>query len=56
MKEILNKEELLKCDLNEKVIYNNEVYHIEEIHQSSIRKYVILEHIKKHEYKEIDIE
>lgn len=56
MKEILNKEELLKCDLNEKLIYNNEVYCIEEIHQSSIRKYVILENTKKHEYKEIDIE
>ena len=55
IKEIKEKEKLFKCDLNEKIIYRDVIYYIEEIHLSNTNKYVILENLKG-EYIQIDID
>lgn len=53
MKVIANKEELLKCSLDDKVVYENEIYYIEEIHQSFGNKYVIIQNASTTDYIEI---
>ena len=55
IKEIKETRLLFKCDLNEKIIYRDVIYYIEEIHLSNTNKYVILENLKG-EYIQIDID
>lgn len=56
LKVINNEKELLKCDLDEEIIYKGTKYSVEEIHMSNIAKTVVLENSENNEYKTINIQ